>query len=59
MRQPAGDQVREDGPLPGLLQLPRLQEHQGLQARRRGQDRHRGGGDHGREVRELRQAHGD
>ena len=27
-----GDQVGEDGPLPRLLRLPRVQEHQGLQA---------------------------
>ena len=52
-----GHQVGEDGPLPRLLRLPRLQEHQGLQGGRR-QDRPRGGGDHRRDLREVRQAHG-
>nr|WP_242589605.1 hypothetical protein [Corallococcus macrosporus] len=50
VRQPVRHQVREDGPLPRVLELPRLQEHQGLQAGRGREDRHRGGGDHGREV---------
>ncbi|MCP3101289.1 hypothetical protein LZ198_20655 [Myxococcus sp. K15C18031901] len=50
MRQPLRHQVREDGALPRLLELPRLQEHQGLQAGRGGEDRHRRGGDDGREV---------
>nr|WP_233166381.1 hypothetical protein [Archangium sp. Cb G35] len=35
----------EDGPLPRVLELPRVQEHQGLQARRRGEDRHHRRGD--------------
>ena len=37
--------------------LPRVQEHQGLQGGRR-QDRHRGGGDHRRDLREVRPADG-
>ena len=37
--KPDGHQVGEDGPLPRLLRLPRVQEHQGLQGGRR-EDRH-------------------
>ncbi|XXF81621.1 hypothetical protein P2318_21115 [Myxococcaceae bacterium GXIMD 01537] len=40
----------EDGSVPGLLELPRLQEHQGLQEGGGRPHRRGGGGDHRRAV---------
>ncbi|HZX96343.1 MAG TPA: hypothetical protein VFE90_17610 [Myxococcales bacterium] len=58
MRQPDGDQVGPHGPVPGLLRLSRLQEHQGLH-RGGWEDQGGGGHPHRRGLPDLRKGDGE